>query len=822
MNAKELSTELNRIEKTQIPLTDKESQVQEAYNGYFKSRFKTDVLRVCKCDGYFSAKGSPLCLLMEYKFDKALENVLERAKVIAQAISYYKAIIETASIERKPNMIFVGDVNECFALHSNFIKKYIAFDIDWSVAACKMGDCVELVNAIASDNVLNENTFVSYPQKEDFENICLQMEAQARDNKRLIAITKGTIRLAFEYFCTKVLGKTSGIDSNTKVGVFMDAIKHFNERNIENGKLYTKNYAPVKISNQSSAIAYFSHFGENDEKELKRLENYFDFLVEDDKRRRDGFFITPKIFVDKAHEMIGDYMEKVGIEDWHKDCIVWDNCCGTKSLTRDYEFGDLYLSTLQGNELKASDGVNAEARETFVFDFLNDSFTKLPERLIKDLRNAQKGGKKIVFLMNPPYAQAGNGKNDDKKKTGIKTTSAALKMNAEFGKASNELFVQFLYKVDELCTEYKMAKGQVIIATFSNPTWISGDSFDAWRNYWLSKYSFKSGMLFNASEFADCSDAWGISFSIWENTKSANKNEFLHTIYENDAGELSELGMHTLYNLDGKVCGNPWARGTNAPKQEKSIGTTDGLKMRGAFNNHNNGSISKNNYGYIYSAGNNICHSAQGCGLFSTAFSNAHGFSITEDNFDRVCALFTARKCITDNWINHTDMYSAPDESNPMYKQFVSDAYIYAMFNSKSYQTSVKGSVEGEEYEFFNHLYPFSKYETYAMLGKEIKANTKDETRYIRSSGKVGSATQDGRKVLSLFKACLTASAPFRNEFGKAHPELQIDRWDCGWRQLKDLFKEACPDKFNELRKAYAELESKLIPQVYELGFLKR
>ena len=154
MNAKELSTELNRIEKTQIPLTDKESQVQEAYNGYFKSRFKTDVLRVCKCDGYFSAKGSPLCLLMEYKFDKALENVLERAKVIAQAISYYKAIIETASIERKPNMIFVGDVNECFALHSNFIKKYIAFDIDWSVAACKMGDCVELVNAIASDNAL--------------------------------------------------------------------------------------------------------------------------------------------------------------------------------------------------------------------------------------------------------------------------------------------------------------------------------------------------------------------------------------------------------------------------------------------------------------------------------------------------------------------------------------------------------------------------------------------------------------------------------------------------------------------------------------------
>ena len=816
MNAKELSTELNRIEKTQIPLTDKESQVQEAYNGYFKSRFKTDVLRVCKCDGYFSAKGSPLCLLMEYKFDKALENVLERAKVIAQAISYYKAIIETASIERKPNMIFVGDVNECFALHSNFIKKYIAFDIDWSVAACKMGDCVELVNAIASDNVLNENTFVSYPQKEDFENICLQMEAQARDNKRLIAITKGTIRLAFEYFCTKVLGETSGIDSNTKVGVFMDAIKHFNERNIENGKLYTKNYAPVKISNQSSAIAYFSHFGENDEKELKRLENYFDFLVEDDKRRRDGFFITPKIFVDKAHEMIGDYMEKVGIEDWHKDCIVWDNCCGTKSLTRDYEFGDLYLSTLQGNELKASDGVNAEARETFVFDFLNDSFTKLPERLIKDLRNAQKGGKKIVFLMNPPYAQATSGQGNEHK-TGVKKTDAALKMNAEFGKASNELFVQFLYKVDELCTEYKMAKGQVIIATFSKPTWMSGDSFETWRKYWLSKYSFKSGMLFNASEFADCSDAWGISFSIWENTKSVNTGEFLHTIYDNDGGELSELGMHTLYNLDGKVLGNPWAKG----KQANGVAvpaTSDGLNMRYT----KSGKALKHSIGYFLSNSNNVKNNGTLVALFSTAFSDGHGTSITPENFDRVCALFTARRCIKGNWIIDKDMYSAPDETNPAYTDFVKDAYIYAMFNNQSYQTSVSGSVEGEEYEFFNHFYPFSKVETYSMLGKEIKTNTKDDSRYIRSSGKVNTATPDGRKVLSLFKACITASAPFREAYGKSHPELQLDRWDCGWRQLKDLFKTACPDKFNELRKAYAELESKLIPQVYELGFLKR
>ena len=785
------------------------------------SRFNTSVQRVCKCDGYLGAKGIPLYLLMEYKFDKSLENVNERAKVIAQAIAYYKAIIDTQDITHKPNMIFIGDVNECFAFHANFIKKYIAYDLDWDISPCKMGECTELVQAITSDHVLNENIFVSYPQKENFDDICFQMESQAKNNKLLIAITKNTIRLAFDYFCKKVLGDTCSLDANTKVGVFMDAIKHFKERKIEDDRLITKNYAPVKVDNISTALAYFTHFGENDEKELKKLETYFDFLVEDDSRRRDGFFITPKIFVDKAHDMINQYMTKSGVLDWYKDCLVWDTCCGTKSLTRDYEFSELFLSTLQDNELKSSTGSNTEAKATFVYDFLNDSSTKLPENLKNSLKYAKVSGKKVVFIMNPPYAQAGGEQGHDSK-AGVKRTFAAMSMAKEFAKASNELCVQFLYRVDEICSEYKLNKGQVIIAAFTKPTWMCGDSFEPWRKYWLSKYSFNSGMLFNASEFADCCDRWGVSFSIWTNTSSTNKNSFLHTIYENNADELTILGTHNLYNLDGRVTINTWCKGKNPPKQIKCIGTSDGIKMRKSNSENNRASICSDNLGYLYSQSSNVCNAMQRCALFSTAFCSEHGFSITPENFDRVCATFTARKSIKNTWIITRDMYSQPDITNPEYLQYLKDSYVYSMFNAKSDQTSVSGLVEGESYDFVNQFYPFSKKETYNMLGKEIKTNFHDESRFIKQSGRLDNLTESGSNVLSLFKSCIVKSAYLRDKYGNTHPELQVDRWDCGWRQLKDLFIEACPNEFNALRMAYSDLEKTLVQRVYDLGFLQR
>ena len=155
-----------------------------------------------------------------------------------------------------------------------------------------------------------------------------------------------------------------------------------------------------------------------------------------------------------------------------------------------------------------------------------------------------------------------------------------------------------------------------------------------------------------------------------------------------------------------------------------------------------------------------------------------------------------------------------------LYQSFVKDSYVYSMFNPKSNQTSVKGEINGESYDFKNQFYPLSKRETYEMLGLTIPMNFKDETRFIKS--KLTNLSTEAQSVLDCFKECIGATANVRKAYGEAHPELQVARWDCGWRQLKDLFKEHCNEQFTKLREAYKVLETKLRPQVYELGFLKK
>ena len=213
---------------------------------------------------------------------------------------------------------------------------------------------------------------------------------------------------------------------------------------------------------------------------------------------------------------------------------------------------------------------------------------------------------------------------------------------------------------------------------------------------------------------------------------------------------------------------------------------------------------------------------AQEVALFSMPFRRANGFNLLPENFDRAVSGFAARRLVVDNVWNHQDCYMAPDTEHAAYAEWQKDCYIFSMFESKSNQTSIKGEVDGEAYDFVNNFYPFTKKETYEILGLDWKQNSKEETRFIRSSGKLDNLTAEGQKVLDDFKACLSASAKARPEYAKAHPELQVQRWDCGWRQLKGLFAESCPDEFATLKADFKALKDKMLPLVYELGFLKK
>jgi len=306
-----------------------------------------------------------------------------------------------------------------------------------------------------------------------------------------------------------------------------------------------------------------------------------------------------------------------------------------------------------------------------------------------------------------------------------------------------------------------------------------------------------------------------------KNVKKIIVTEFPCDLMErtDDGMGVVVVGHHDYYNLDGKEKMSEWMRGI-LPKTYKTVGTTDGIKI--VKDAGLRGTICNGSLGYVLVLLNSVGMNAQQVALFTAPYRTANGFNLLPENFDRAVSGFAARRLVEDNVWNHQDCYMKPDVDHPKYSEWQKDCYIFSMFESKSNQTSIKGEVGGEAYEFVNQFYPFTKEETFDFLGWDKKVNFKNEVRYIRSSGKLDNLTTEGQAVLDAFKKCMVASASARMQYDKDHQELQVLRWDCGWRQLKKLFEEACPAEFADLKAKFKVLKEKMLPMVYELGFLRK
>lgn len=803
---KKFNTVMTKLEKYNG--TDPESIVQQAYNKYFQAYFKLDdtsITRVEKCDSYFTK--DKLVVLAEYKFNVDFNDALVRAKVIAQSLIYYKKIVDKGK-DTIPNVIFIGDVNECFCFKAKHFSKHMAHEgVDYNVAASSIGNQMKLVQAIVDDAELQHDIFIINPQKDSMSYICEKMAAMSFDKDARIPITLKNITRVFEAFSTKICADKK-YSSNEMVGLFIDAIRYPEKRIIGGDYLVVPPYKPMKVD-MMKTIGLFKFFDKPSDAEAKELTQIYDTLVKDDERRMHGFFATPQIWSDLGHKYVADYFKKIGfIEDgnWEGSdkIICWDPAAGTKSLTKAYRFKNLYVSTLEQSELNASIDLLPEAKETFVFDFLNDQTSKLPESLKNELQNLRHTDKKLVILMNPPYATAGDRANKADEaaiKEGCGKTSINDRMlSNNLGLGSREIFVQFLYRINELAEEFKLNKDQVVIATFSNPTFMCGSSFKNFRDFWLKCWRYDSGFMFNASEFSGCSSAWGISFSIWHNSKST-LNEYSHDVYENIDGVATMIGTKLMYNSDNALIMDEWfrqgvAKPTFIAKGYKNLKVDSIYKVK--WNDSyiglvdSSGTVSQNKYASVTSG----------------PMITRCGGKITTENFYRAVQAFAARATVDMTWLNDKDVYLAPVKSND---EFTKDCQIFAAFSQACSVDNYK-----------NNFFPFSKAETYKLLSQELMKNEVDEKRWCLANGKFDSPSPEGKAVLDAFATCIKASAPFRRDFGQNHPELQLDHWDAGYRQLRDLFKETCPEEFKAFKTALKALKVKMAPMVYELGFLRK
>ena len=799
-----------------------EREVEDVYNEGIAFYFSgTEIKHPFDCDGYISTKvgsGDLLKMIIEYKYNEDMKQKTVIAKILVQVVFYLKRF-EDAGMEL-PNVVMVGDINECFVMHSNDLLKYLEWDVNWKTAPSDaFRKCPDMVLAIAEDEQINP--YVFWIDKDfDFKDVVAKIHHLCENVKRYVRITEHNIASIFEYFRDRVLLKKDTLTANEAVSVFIGLITNDEAYYIHPKKkntLITPN-GNVPVNSASFASFFNQYAREYTPQERMNFTAIADRLLEDTTRRRQGCFNTPTKFVDFAHRMI----EKELGDNWRDEYVVYDCCCGTGNLTRDYRFKELYCSTLDKGELELGSRYNPEATK-WQMDFLNDGDDCFDRGLIC----AFEQNKPIVFFINPPYGTACNQYKANK--TNSNNTDIRGDMNKEKFGGSENLQHQFMYRITKLVQKYHLTNAY--FALFSNPIWLSGSKQGKFLENFSSQWECKDAYLFQASHFADVSDVWGISLTLWKSDNHATPiTEYnMKLIDILDDGSIDVIGKHTIYNSYFYTKASDWVKEQIPRCLDMACfpSTSNGLLIK-----ESQIQAVRNQLGYFHNNANSIQYNPTYVGLYSMSFASAHGLPVLKENFTRCTALFTARKLINGNWVNDKDEYLAPNEDHPEYKRFEADAIVYSLFHNSSNQTSMRQIMyKGKLYDIPNEFFWMSR-DRMTQLANENNnafmfndARTSKE-RYVYTllnNPEISNLlSPTAKQLLDMATAMMEKTVKYRPLFESDHPNHHIHTWDAGYYQLKDLWKEYLPEEFKVFRNLFKQFENELRPLVYQLGFLRK
>ncbi len=141
-----------------------------------------------------------------------------------------------------------------------------------------------------------------------------------------------------------------------------------------------------------------------------------DSLIPLNERSFKGAYYTPLNVVDKAYDKLAEILGK----SWQENYVVWDMCCGVGNLeVKHSNPRNVFMSTLEQTDLitmRANKTCSAAYR--FQYDYLNDDISDngtidyhLTQKVPEELRQAIAENKKILVLINPPYAESTSSDN---------------------------------------------------------------------------------------------------------------------------------------------------------------------------------------------------------------------------------------------------------------------------------------------------------------------------------------------------------------------------------------------------------------------------
>jgi hypothetical protein len=432
------------------------------------------------------------------------------------------------------------------------------------------------------------------------------------------------------------------------------------------GRLFT-----TDIGFTDSGMAYRQFWNKYKRPPVQEYQQYIidrrDLLVPQNIRELKGSFFTPKIWVEKSQE----YLQQVFGENWQDEYYVWDCAAGTGNLlaglTNKY---NIWASTLDQSDVDTmydliDKGLNLLESHVFQFDFLNDSFDKLPQGLQEIISDKEKR-KKLIIYINPPYAETMS--HGNKNKVGLNKTKINDKYVSQMGNCANrEIFIQFLTRV-------YFEIPNTILAHFSTLKIIQAPHFNKFRNFFKAK--FKKSFVVPANTFDNVKGSFPIGFIIWDTNIKETIKCIRSDVYDKTG---IKKGTKTFRNLDDVKTINDWMISTRNRKEEKNIGF---LSCLGNDFQHNNIVFIMND---------------------KDQMASPRGSWVTTKNLTEVAVYFAVRHCIEATWLNDRDQFLYPNDGWKNDKIFQTDCLIYTLFNNNI--QSKYG---------INHWIPFTEHEVNA------------------------------------------------------------------------------------------------------------
>lgn len=856
---------------------DSEKIVEELYHNELKSALLKQIISCGNWEtynktdghikGYFSLddKDYVLDLIVETKYNKNFTSATVRSGAIIQCLFYLHIFLD--SCKDLPSVIFIGDKNHCFFFHRNRLLKYLRrTDIKWEIAPSKAAEKLpDLVVELAEDVDLQSSCFLhTIDEKFDMVEIAFAIKELTAHEKSIVLLNERNIYSIFEYFTINVLkNKPDGSSLYTireQVEYLMQLIINYDECYLiprKKDKAYINGHKVEVNSNGFNQLINRYNFDVTPETK-RLLTSMQDRLLEDVERRNKGDFYTPTSWTNAADDLL---TETLG-DEWKKKYIVWDCCCGTKNLTRNYVFNNLFCSTYFEEDINVSEKYNRKSL-TFQYDFLNDDVNNMLFVLNKSIdgyeitiddfkdwtlyKKAPKliemllKGKPLLFFINPPYATSGDikykSKNGEKKVNVAKNKINEAMTSAEIGQCAKQLYSQFIYRI----MLFQKIFGNVSFGTFA-PTQL----LTSWDNYYLleelskENLNFTRGFMFQASEFSGVAKNWSILFSLFSKTK----NETVLDVCVSSVTGVNKIGEHRLYMLKKEDKANDWAV---APTRGLPS-TRDALTLSSALNPK---IISKTNatvndcIGGFFSDSNCIEKNNQFVAIGSAMFSSAASKCIHKSNFERVISVYTARRLITGdyiNWVNSKDEYMIPNINSPDYQKWLSDCLVFSVFDTQSNQSSLR-NVElcNKQWDLNNEFFYCSRQEMDNLSNGRcasdefgiytVKSND-DVYEDLQSNGfseryvyeqlikRKSQMSPLAIKVLNKGRELTFKSFQYRRIIISEHPEYHLNAWDAGFYQIRKILEVYMVDEYEEFKILFNEFRNYLRPFVYSLGFL--